>query len=623
MKPAKRQLELLSPARDADTAIAAINAGADAVYIGGPSHGARASAGNSITDIKRVCDYAHMFRARVYVTVNTIIYEDELADVASLVRQLYSVGVDALIVQDMALLEMDIPPIPLHASTQCDIRTPQKASLLAHAGMSQLVLPREFTLDEIAAIHQALPDTPLEVFVHGALCVSYSGDCRASLVCGGRSANRGQCAQICRLPYTLSDADGNIIGRNTHYLSLRDLNRIRRIEDLADAGASSFKIEGRLKDARYVRTVTAAYSQALDDLCRRRPDEYERASAGRVSHGFVPDLNKAFNRGFTTYMLDGTHPAPRSLSCMRTPKHTGVPVAEVTAVSGRCISVKTHQGVTLANGDGLGYFDNSEGFVGFRLNRVEGNRIFTLDDYRLRVGDILYRNYDKTYDDIISSHPDRRTLQLDMTLRTCRGRLALDISDHARGLSVTSTIDYDPCAARTDQHPARLRTLSRLGDTIYTLERLDDRLGDVFVPASLLTDLRRRAIGTLDMAAAATRPLDLRQRHTPGGTLNAQLTFHDNVSNSMARRFYTSLGATAIEPALETAPATHDTPIEVMCSRYCIRREIGACLKTPQGRNVKGPLYLKDSQNKLDRTFRLDFDCRTCTMHVIALPSRR
>ena len=617
-----RTLELLSPALNVDTAIIAINAGADAVYIGGPSHGARAAAGNSIKDIKQLCEYAHRYRARVYVTLNTLIYENELTHVQHLVHDLYHAGVDALIIQDLALTLMDIPPIALHASTQCDIRTVEKARLLADAGMSQLVLPREFTLQQIKEIHTALPETPLEVFVHGALCVSYSGDCRASLVCGGRSANRGECAQICRLPYRLTDRDGRQIGRDRHFLSMRDLNRLDRLEDLARAGVSSFKIEGRLKDPGYVRTVTAVYSRTLDAICRQHPDEFRRSSAGRVTHGFQPDLKRVFNRSFTTYMLDGNRQQPHSLASMDTPKSTGQPIGRVSSIKGRLIIVNINPGITLTNGDGITYFDNTGVLTGFRLNRVDGNKLFSTEPIDIKPGTTLYRNYDKAYDDSLSTSSDTRLLPLDMTLRIAGGRLVLDITDTERQLAVTDSIDYDYQEARSDQHATRLSTLSRLGNTIYRLNTLNDLTDNAFIPAARLTDLRRHAIETLDLTAAATHPLDLRHPTHNNIPTPETLTFHDNVSNSLSRQFYTSRGTRQITPALEVQPIPDNREIQIMSTRYCLRREIGACLLTPEGRHLHGPLFLTDTQGRLDRRFRLDFDCPHCTMHVIALPKQ-
>ena len=324
MTTTPRPIELLAPARNAATARAAILHGADAVYIGASHHGARAAAGNSVADIAATAELAHLYGARVYVTVNTLVYDNELAEVEQLAKELYRAGVDALIVQDMALLRLDLPPIALHASTQCDIRTPEKARFLADAGFSQIVLARECTLEETAAIAAAVPDTPIEAFCHGALCVSYSGDCQASFATTGRSANRGECAQICRLPYDLTDHAGRVIVRNRHLLSLRDLNRSADIAAMLAAGVSSFKIEGRLKDEAYVKNTVAAYRAIIDRAIAAEPQNYRRLSAGTSSLTFTPDLSRSFNRGYTPYFL--TSDPRQKMGSHLSPKSTGTAV---------------------------------------------------------------------------------------------------------------------------------------------------------------------------------------------------------------------------------------------------------------------------------------------------------
>lgn len=365
-----RTLELLSPARTAEIGRTAILAGADAVYIGAPAFGARAAATNTVEDIKELTAFAHQYRAKVYVTLNTILYDDELAEAEHLVHQLYSAGVDALIVQDMAYLEMKLPPIALHASTQCDIRTPEKAALLAKAGFSQLVLPREFTLEEIKTTAETA-GVPVEVFVHGALCVSFSGDCQAGCVATGRSANRGACPQMCRLPYELIDETGKRVAPPKHYLSLRDLNQMSNLASLVDAGASSFKIEGRLKDARYVANVTAAYSRELNRMIASSGGTLRRSSFGQSDPGFEPDLRRTFNRGYTNYFLNGRQGRRASLD---TPKWAGMEIGTVShPYDSRRGSFMARLSDNVANGDGLGYFDNSGNFNGFRLNRAAGS----------------------------------------------------------------------------------------------------------------------------------------------------------------------------------------------------------------------------------------------------------
>ena len=616
-------LELLAPARDVDTAMAAIDCGADAVYIGGPHHGARAAASNTVDDLRRLCDYAHRYRARVYVTFNTIIYNDELDDCRRAVADLYRAGVDALIVQDMSLLRMDIPPIALHASTQCDTRTPERARFLEDVGMSCIVLPREMTLDEIRAVRRATT-VRLEGFVHGALCVCYSGDCRASLVNGGRSANRGECAQICRLPYDLTDDKGNIIVADRHLLSLRDMNRLAHLAQMADAGISSFKIEGRLKDKAYVMNTVTAYSRALDDLCAASPDRWCRSSAGRTVTTVAADVDKAFNRGFTSYFLTGTQPAPHSLGSHLTPKFTGPAVARVKNVRGRTLTVSTLGGA-LHNGDGLCFVDGSGRFTGFRVNRVEGNTLHLSAPVSIPVGAVLHRNADKAFDDALQSAVSKRVIDVDFTLDATATGIALTVSD-TRGCTAVSAMDCTLDAARTDQHSQRRDILGRLGDTIYAMRGCTDNLGQVFVPAKTLTALRRQALDALDHAAAATRPVEYRRPEKADAVFDSdRLTFHNNVSNRLADQFYREHGVTDIKPALETQPAddTADAEVHVMTTRYCLRRELGACLKTADAGRLPRTLVLRPAKGAPDiRPMRLTFDCANCRMLVHALPRK-
>ena len=617
--PSPISLELLSPARDLQTGIAAINHGADAVYIGASHHGARSAAGNSIDDIRTLADYAHKFRARVYVTVNTLIYETELESVRKLIIELYNAGVDALIVQDMALLEMDIPPIELHASTQCDTRTVDRAVFLAEAGFEQIVLPREFSTDQIRQVHDRLPDVKLEGFVHGALCVSYSGDCRASFVSGGRSANRGECAQICRLPYDLVDKNGKILIHDRHLLSLRDMNRLASLGEMADAGICSFKIEGRLKSADYVSNITAAYSQALDRLVEGSGGRYRRASAGRVVHGFNPDPAKSFNRGFTDYFLSGEKPGEGSMGSHDTPKSIGEKIGTVIASNKKTITIKT--GEKLNNGDGLGFFDMNKRFVGFRANRVDGNKIYLAGNFDGQPpvpGTTLFRNFDKAFTDTLNNDSTRRVIDIDMTLETFSGGVSLTLTD-SRGASVTSVLEGNFDVARSPQEAPRRRVLERLGDTIYTLRNLHDLAGAIFIPASALTDLRRRAIEMLDHAAASTRQITLRKKKE---VIPSSTDIHpSNVANSLAEKFYTKRGVDSFEKAIEVDKnADTDGDTRVMTTRYCLRRELGACLKKADGAKLPSPLFLRPVSGRA-RTMRLDFDCKNCEMNIYALPT--
>ena len=435
-----RKLKLLAPAKDCEIAREAIIHGADAVYIGADAFGARASATNSTADIARLVDFAHAYNARIYVTLNTLIYDSELAKAERLIRDIYRAGADALIVQDMSVLRMDIPPIALHASTQCDTRTPAKARFLEDCGFSQIVLARELSFGEIKQISQATT-VPLEAFVHGALCVSYSGDCQASLLSTGRSANRGECAQMCRLNYRLTDSEGNPLAADAHYLSLRDMNRLDRLGDLADAGVSSFKIEGRLKDSAYVRNVVAAYSLALDKLIAASDGAYVRASSGEVSLSLQPDVERSFNRRFTNYFLDGRPANGQKMSSLDSPKWIGNKVATVIRANGNRIEVNAIE--KLSNGDGLGYFGADGKFKGFRLNRVEGRTIHTLSPLGIAPGTVLYRNRDKRLDDRMTSPTAERRIRLDAMLRRVDSRrVALQLTDE-NGLRAEATAEID------------------------------------------------------------------------------------------------------------------------------------------------------------------------------------
>lgn len=611
-------IELLAPAKDAATAIAAIDHGADAVYIGAPSHGARSAAAVSVDDIGRVAEYAHRFGARVYVTVNTIVLDNETKAVERMVGELYRAGADALIVQDMGLLRMQLPPIALHASTQCDIHSADKARFLADAGFSQLVVARELSIEQMAEIHRAVPDTPLEAFVHGALCVSYSGDCQAGYVLQGRSANRGECPQICRLPFDLVDGRGETVVRGKHLLSLRDLNRSASLGEMLDAGITSFKIEGRLKDTSYVKNVTAAYSRILDDLIAKNPGRWQRRSYGRPELKFTPSLDNSFNRGFTSYFTHG-RPADNALrmASIDTPKWCGKPVGKVLSAKGN--RLKARLTAELSNGDGLGYFDRQQRFCGFRANRVEGDTIVLTAPLQIAPGTTLYRNRDKRLTDIMEGETATRRISVTMTLWSLPdGRPALKLDDE-RGCSVTAVSDTTFSEhARTPQSARRAATLSKTGDTIYRVTAIDDRCDDLFIPATMLAELRRAAISCLDHAWETVYRYDYRREEKAEARPHAdRLTYHDNVANSLARKFYTDHGADIAESAIESRPALdRNKEMRVMTTRYCLRRELGACLRTPEGGRLTGPLELVSG----DRRLRVTFDCANCRMQIFAKP---
>ena len=493
-----RALELLAPAKNLECGIAAIDHGADAVYIGASRFGARAAAGNSVEDIRALCEYAHPFGVKVYVTVNTILYDEELEDTRRLLAELRKAEVDAILVQDMGVVEIineelkinNYDYLTLHASTQTDNRTVEKVRWLRDIGFSRVVLARELSVEEIAEIHREVPDVELEVFVHGALCVSYSGICYASQYCFGRSANRGECAQFCRMKFSLQDAEGREIEHDRYLLSLKDMNQSDCLEELITAGATSFKIEGRLKDIAYVKNVTAAYSQRLNDIIRRHPDDYCRSSRGGCTYTFTPDLHKTFNRGYTHYFLHGRQP---DIASFDTPKAMGEYVGVVKELRHDSFNVA---GVSrFANGDGLCFLNDQGVLEGFRANRVVGNRIYP---YRmpqgLRSGMRLYRNSDQEFDRLLARRSSERRIPVTLSLRAVADGFALRAND------VEICYKAAHQEAQKPPHDNIRRQLSKLGDTIYTCEAVDIPADfNYFIPNSVLTDMRRRIVERLEI----------------------------------------------------------------------------------------------------------------------------
>lgn len=606
-------IELLAPARNIDCGIEAIRHGADAVYIGGPEFGARAAAGNSIDDITRLCDYAHLFGARIYVTLNTILYDAELAEAEKLVWKLWQAGVDALIVQDMALLKLHLPPIALHASTQMDNCTADKARWLEAAGFRQLVLARELSLEQIRVISSSV-SVPIEVFVHGALCVSYSGRCYASEYCFRRSANRGTCAQFCRLSFDLVDGRGKTIVRDRHLLSLRDMNRTASLEEMMDAGVRSFKIEGRLKDPSYVKNVTAWYRQHIDEVLSRRSADYRRSSYGLSAITFTPDVNRSFNRGFTDYFLHGRSKAP--ISNPASPKAIGSVIGRVSKVEERSflfcpINPQTTMPVA---GDGLCFIGEDGRLQGFRVNKVEGNRVYPAAMPRIRQNTPIHRSLDHAMDRVLSRSTATRTLETEMTFRETSFGFAIDICDETGNYASTS-FDYPHEPARTSQEEAIKRQLTKTGQTPFRVSRIDITFSQsYFIPASVLTEWRRAACDALMRAhrASYTRDRSVKPDEAILRTLSPdKISYSANVSNHLGKRFYLDLGVHEVEDALEC-----DTPrgaVTLMTCRHCIRHDLGICLK--HDHSVPEPLSLRLPDG---RTFPLKFDCRRCEMQVLS-----
>lgn len=602
-----RTIELLSPARNLECGIAAVDHGADAVYIGAARFGARASAGNSVQDIAKLCQYAHQYGVKVYVTVNTILYDTELQDTQDLIWELYRSGADALIVQDMALLQLDLPPIPLHASTQMDNRTPEKALALKGLGYKQIVLARELSIEEIRAIHQAVPDVPLEAFVHGALCVSYSGRCYASEYCFGRSANRGECAQFCRLPFSLEDSKGETIVEDKFLLSLRDMNRSRYLEEMMDAGVRSFKIEGRLKNVSYVKNITAYYRQQIDAILRRRT-EYQRSSLGKEEFFFTPDPARSFSRGFTDYFLHGR---TDDLASPDTPKSRGQFVGYVKEVRRGCIIVA---GTTpFCNGDGLCFLDAQDKLQGFRVNRVEGNHLYPAEMPDVKKGDSLWRNYDQQWEKVMAKDTAIRRIPLTFTLsETEDGFMLKAVRQGGKEVSQHFQAEHQP--ARTDQRAGITELLSKLGDTIFFAEKVEISFSQPwFIPRSLLAEWRRSVVE--ELAANGGECV----KETPAKSLHSEVevspqNFNFNISNRLSSRFIASKGGEERINAVEVTGRLNAGQALMTC-RFCLRYQMGWC---PRQHGVKSPYHEPYYLCSRDgRKFRLEFDCKNCEMKVL------
>lgn len=606
MQTKSRPIELLSPAKDLNCGIEAINHGADAVYIGAPKFGARSAAGNSLEDIRELCEYAHLYEARIYVTLNTILKEEELEEAERMIWDLWRVGTDALIIQDMGITRLNLPPIPLHASTQTDNRTPEKVRFLEAAGFTQVVLARELSLNEIRRISEATT-VPLEVFVHGALCVSYSGQCYLSAALSGRSANRGECAQYCRLPYTMVDATGTEIVTHKHLLSLKDMNRSDQLEALLDAGVSSLKIEGRLKDAGYVKNITAYYRKKLDAVLSRRP-EYRRASAGRSTYTFEPVAEKSFNRGFTPFLLEGR---TADITAFNTPKSLGEPVGTVKEIKGNSFTVAGLK--QLSNGDGLVFFNRKGELEGFRVNRVEANRVFPLDMPQLAPKTPLYRNFDQAFDKLLAKPSAERKLSVEIEFLDNPFGFTLCMEDET-GARIMLTEPFAKELARREQQDNIRTQLSKLGNTPFEASKVVVGLSENwFVPSSLLADMRRRGVEKLLEARRARYPRETVKRVQPSVSIpfpERQLTYLGNVANGKARSFYQDHGVEQIDPAFELSPRK-DVPL--MFTKHCLRYSMGWCPTYQKDKSpYKEPYYLLYKDTRL----RLQFDCKHCQMLV-------
>ena len=632
------ELELLAPARDVEIGRQAILHGADAVYLGGPVFGARANAANSVADIAKLVEFAHRYHARIFTTINTILHDAELEEARKLVWQLYDAGVDALIIQDMGLLEMDLPPIQLHASTQCDIRTVEKAKFLADSGFSQLVLARELTVEEIAAVHAAVGDSAtIEYFIHGALCVAFSGQCYISHAETGRSANRGDCSQACRLPYTLTDQSGAVVAFDKHLLSMKDNNQSGNLEHLIDAGVRSFKIEGRYKDMAYVKNITAHYRILLDEIMEQR-GEFTRASSGTTRHYFRPDPDRNFHRGSTDYFASGRK---IDIGAFDSPKFIGQPIGHVVAVNDKSIDIQTSD--ELNNGDGLNFMRKRE-VVGLHVNRAEklhskGSgensgqsvyRVFPKDPINsyggLKAGLPMHRNRDHAWDMALTKESAERRIGVWLTLTewmegdVLKG-LQLSLTDED-GIASTAQVEMNlELAKQAETAVDSIKThLGKLGGTDFSALGLNVHLSQPwFVPASVLNGMRRDAIEALsaERVAAWQRPARKAPVQPYVEYPEKSLSFLANVYNDKAREFYKKHGVQMIAAAYEAHEEAGEVP--VMITKHCLRFSFNLCPKQAKGvKGVQGqvkaePMVLVNG----DQKYTLKFDCKPCEMHIM------
>lgn len=602
-----KRIELLAPAKDLQTGIEAIKHGADAVYIGAPKFSARAAAGCSIEDIKELCNFAHLYDARIYVALNTILYEDELMEAEKMIASLYQAGTDALIVQDMGITRLDIPPIPLHASTQAENSTPEKVAFLEQAGFTQVVLARELSLNQIKQI-ASKSSVKLEAFVHGALCVSYSGNCYISAAFSDRSANRGSCAQYCRLPYSLVDADGEMIVKDKHLLSLKDLNQSDHLLEMLEAGVSSLKIEGRLKDVTYVKNITAYYRQKLDALFAKHP-RYMRSSTGRSTYTFTPQPNKSFNRGFTSFFL---HERGEEIGAFESPKSIGEPVGRVKEIRGRTFTVA---GLTpLNNGDGLAFHNEKGELVGFRINKVEDNRVFPAEMPPVKPKTPLFRNYDHAFERLLEKESAERKIGVEMKWSDNAFGFSLELTDETDA-QITISRPFEKSPARKPQVDNIKTQLAKLGNTPFeALSVVVEMKEDYFVPSSLLSDMRREAVEKLITCRKVRYNREIvkaDQYENKVTFFRKELTYLGNVSNSKAKSFYADHGVQVVDDAFEISS---NKRVPLMYSKHCLRYSLGFCPTYQKKQTLyKEPFYLEHKDMKLE----LQFDCRACRMIVL------
>jgi putative protease len=600
-----RRIELLAPAKNLEAGIAAINHGADAVYVGAPKFGARAAASNSLSDIVKLVNYAHHYWAKVYITLNTILYNDELDEALALVRSICEAGADALIIQDMGLLELDLPPIPLFASTQTHNYLIEKIQFLEKVGFQRVILARELSLKQLCEI-RSKTKIDLEFFIHGALCVSFSGQCYLSQAAQRRSANRGECAQPCRLQYTLKDSSGRVLEENRYLLSLKDLNLSEHLRDLIDAGVSSFKIEGRLKDINYVKNVTAFYRQRIDEIIEK-DRSLVRASSGKTNVAFQPNPFKTFNRGFTEYFI---RRRSKDILSPYTPKSTGAYLGKVKQLERNCFIIETEE--ILHNGDGICFFDMQNDLRGTNINMVEGKKIFPSEINELEIGAAIYRNYDYVFAKELQADTTKRLIAVKMQFVEINDGFALHVEDeNGVKIEVERVCEKKPAKKRNQVGETIRRQLTKLGDSIFICEEMNIVWGQpYFLPVSVCNEMRREGICRLEEERLKqyNRQISFIQ---PNNELYPakQLDYLANVANKRAEAFYHRHGVEKIEKAFELQKVTEGKT--VMAMKHCLRYQCGLCT----GKSISNvePLFLQDARNR----YRLEFDCEVCQMKIV------
>jgi putative protease len=612
------KLELLSPAKNLDFGREAINHGADALYIGAPAYGARAAATNTLEDIEALVNYAHLYGSKVFVTVNTLLFDHEIEPAVKLIHQLYNIGVDALLIQDLGLLECDLPPIELHASTQCHNASVERIKFLEQVGFRRVVLARETSLEQMQEIRQATR-LDLEAFVHGALCVSYSGQCYMSQYLNSRSGNRGCCSQPCRSTYDLYDGEGRLLLKEKHLLSLRDFNASQQLENMIAAGISSFKIEGRLKDLSYVKNITAYYRQLLDNIMNKNFPlstfhfPLSKSSSGNCTYTFSPDPDRTFNRGYTDYFLRERQP----MANFATQKSLGKLIGKVTSVGRNSLTISGTE--PLANGDGLCYYDADGRLQGFLVNGVQDRTVTPNQIPDIKVGTTLWRNQDQRFEKQLQGKSAERKIGVEMLFSATPDGFVLQLTDE-EGLSVTHSIVAEQQEARNSggaENPI-VKQLSKLGNTPFVATAIvDETQGRYFLPAGTLNQLRREAVEQLvALRIAHHRPADCPRSDSGVPYPTPTLDYRANVINDKAEAFYKHHGVKEIERGLEQTEDYDNKAL--MTTKYCLRYELGCCL---QGKNSSKPqLDIKPTATLLlrnnDRRFRLQFDCRNCQMLI-------